>query len=339
SVRTRVTPRRSRAGEGLQPQPEHHRPALQEDPPGHLGPPSRPVREDDRDLDEAQAGPVAQVGDLDLEGVPAGAPRGPIDSQQGPSAEALEPARAVPDRDAQEHTCVQAAESGYQAPHRRTRDGAAPIHAARPDDYVGGFGRRDEAAQVLHTMREVGVHLNDVFVLTGQCIPEAGEVCRREAVFVPPMNNVDAGLSLGEAVGDLAGAVRRVVVNDHHIQVGPQDKDAAHQPCQVLTLVVGGDDHHRAGRTARSLSIALCSLQHAELADDHRHVLRLPSQPDPSATSTGSWYVLLVARLAPPSAGPRQSQAAWGTVHYTAWACPGRSRVGPLARTRARRLY
>ena len=62
-------------------------------------------------------------------------------------------------------------------------------------------------------MREVAVHLEDQLGPVGERAAEAGDVRRAEAFLPRPVQDGDEVELLGEPVGDLAGAVGRVVVD------------------------------------------------------------------------------------------------------------------------------
>ncbi len=64
------------------------------------------------------------------------------------------------------------------------------------------------------------------------------------------MTSIRPGILRGQPVGDLAGAVRRGVVDDHHAEAVVREHPA-HQHRQVVALVVGGNDDEDAWRASR----------------------------------------------------------------------------------------
>jgi len=95
-------------------------------------------------------------------------------------------------------------------------------------------------------MREVGVHLEDALGAHLEGTPEPGDVGLAEALLRVAMEHRDVGEVTRELVGDLAGAVRRVVVDDERMQgdaLAVRDlADTGHRVTDVLSLVVGGED-------------------------------------------------------------------------------------------------
>src|SRR5262245_49154837 len=174
-------------------------------------------------------------------------------------------------------------------------------------------------------MREVGVHLDYVFVLTCQGIPKPRQVRRRETPLPLPMNDADTRLSPSQAIGDLPGAVRGVVVHDQHVQIGPRDEDSAHEPLQVLTLVVGRDDHHGAGGTARSLSAASDTPSSPTIMKMSYLVLR--NRPNRQHRSVGGTSCSLPRGRVPPRApnSPRPHGARRTPGQGVSWAARRRA--------------
>src|SRR5262249_8227418 len=68
--------------------------------------------------------------------------------------------------------------------------------------------------------------------------PEAGEVRRTEPFLHRPVENADVVELLGEAIGELTGAVGRVVVDDEDVHALVAER--AQHRVEVLALVVRG---------------------------------------------------------------------------------------------------
>ena len=60
------------------------------------------------------------------------------------------------------------------------------------------------------------------------------------------VQDVDAGVALGQLVGDLAGAVGRVVIDDEDVRMRNSGMDALEDPGKVLALVVSRQEHEHA---------------------------------------------------------------------------------------------
>ena len=83
-------------------------------------------------------------------------------------------------------------------------------------------------------MGEVGVHLHDVARARAEGMPEAGQVGRSQPGSFGAVQHLDLRVLGGEAVGQAAGAVGRVVVDD-------QDAKACRRGV-AQNVVCGGDD-------------------------------------------------------------------------------------------------
>src|SRR5512138_2407469 len=95
-------------------------------------------------------------------------------------------------------------------------------------------------------VREVRVHLEEPVVAALETPAEAGDVGGAEPQLPCPMHHMDAAGLGREPVGDFAGAVRRCVVDDEHLEaliLLEHERDDARQ---VLALVVCGNDHQPA---------------------------------------------------------------------------------------------
>ena len=92
-------------------------------------------------------------------------------------------------------------------------------------------------------MGEVGVHLQHQPGPRGERPPEPGDVGGPEPFLVAPVQDADVGEPFGEAVGALAGAVGRAVVDDQDPRVGGQVRPRRRdERFDVGRLVVGRQD-------------------------------------------------------------------------------------------------
>ena len=104
-------------------------------------------------------------------------------------------------------------------------------------------------------MGEVGVHLDDPLGAAVEGDAEAGQVGGPEALLARRGGAPTIDSSGREAVGDLAGAVGRVVVDDQDPPRGGQLLEhGADDPLEVLGLVVGREDDPDVRRPGRRRS-------------------------------------------------------------------------------------
>jgi hypothetical protein len=101
-------------------------------------------------------------------------------------------------------------------------------------------------------VREVGVHLEDQVGPVGERHVEAGEVGAPESLLVRPVEHADALDLPGQAIGDLTGAVGRVVVHDQDRVLEPGAlqlrQGGPNERLDVLGLVVGREDEPGSGQ-------------------------------------------------------------------------------------------
>jgi hypothetical protein len=239
-------------GPRTRPQLDHAPGRLERDLRGHLRAAGLTVAEHDRQLDDLQPEPQGAVRQLDLEAVAVGTDRAVAELPQPLCAEALEPAREVPDRHAEHGARVPAAEARDEPARRGPVLDAAAVDVARAEDDVGApAGGVQQPRQVGRVVREVRVHLDDVAGAASERVVEAGHVGRAEAALARPVQHLDLLVPGGEAVRDVAGAVGRRVVDHEDAQAlgrgGQRGPHAGHHPLEVRGLVVRRQHHpHRA---------------------------------------------------------------------------------------------
>ena len=89
-------------------------------------------------------------------------------------------------------------------------------------------------------MGEVGIHLEDQLVITGQCVLEALNVgCPQPALLRPVDDVYSTWMKVLESLGDSSGAIGGIVV-DHQDAETAVGKDGIDQPLYVGSFVVGG---------------------------------------------------------------------------------------------------
>ena len=231
--------------------PQHHAPRhvgrLEDHAARHLRLADAPFDEDDRDLADRAAAAVRLVEHLDEERVAVR--DDPLERHLGQrfAAPAAEAAGAVGDRHPGHAADVAVGEGAQDQPVQRPVDDADALQVARADDQVMAAAQRHlhHLGQVLGIVREVRVHLADEVLGAGARQRQRLDVGAAEPLLAGAVQHLDAvGELAGQRVGDLAGAVGRLVVDHHHAEAGMRD-DVAHQPGQVLPLVVGRNQDER----------------------------------------------------------------------------------------------
>ena len=115
---------------------------------------------------------------------------------------------------------------------------------------------------------------------------EPGDVRLAQAGLLGPVHDLDVRVGLGQLVGDVAGAIRAVVVHHQQVGLGQRCPDPARDRLQVLPLVVGRhDDDGPADRLIGGwmwLCHCLClslRLVNRRLTDGGRHDIPAPEFP------------------------------------------------------------
>ncbi len=173
--------------------------------------------EGDRHLDDGEVRPHGPPGEVGLEAVPLGGDVLQADDVQRVGTVDPEARGGVVHRHPEEHLDVEVAAHRERLAVQRPVDDRPAAHPPRADHHVGLRGRGEELGQVLRAVRTVGVHLDDGVVAPVQGPREPLEVRRAEPLLARPVDDVHPWLALGEGVGDRAGPVGRVVVEDHDV--------------------------------------------------------------------------------------------------------------------------
>src|SRR4051812_42056931 len=189
-------------------QRRHFPHCFERDPCVHLGFSHPALPENDRDLDNAEAGLDCAVCELDLEAIAVRMDRVQVESLEDGAPEALEAAGEVahvePENCARVPGAAAADESPQQSPvgHGAARDVAGAQHQ------VGAvLGRRDQPWQVGGVVREVRVHFEHQVGSACERVLEAGQVGAAEALLAGAVEHRDRIELACELVGDRAGAV------------------------------------------------------------------------------------------------------------------------------------
>ena len=106
----------------------------------------------------------------------------------------------------------------------------------------------NQVGHALGIVAEVGVHGADVLVAVLQSELEAGLVGSAQPQLARAMEDMDAFIAGGDGVGDVAGAVGRVVVDNRHVHIAGQRAQLPDETGQIFTFVVGRHDHQRRSR-------------------------------------------------------------------------------------------
>lgn len=183
---------------------------------------------------------------LDLEGITLEADGVEVDGLQHAAAVAHEARRGVVDGQARDDAHVFRGEVGHQHASHGPVHHVHAAHVARTDGHVGsllGTGLV-EAGQVLGVVAEVGVHLEDVFVVVLQRPTEACDVGRAQAQLAATLHHEQAvgELFALQAADNLGRTVGRPVFDDQDVETMLQGKDGPYDVLDILPLVVGRDD-------------------------------------------------------------------------------------------------
>ena len=183
---------------------------------------------------------------LDLEGIALEADGVEVDGLQHAAAVAHEARRGVVDGQARNDAHVFRGEVGHQHASHGPVHHVHAAHVARADGHVGpllGTGLV-EAGQVLGVVAEVGVHLEDVFVVVLQRPAEACDVGCAQAQLAATLHHEQAVGELFslQAADNLGRTVGRPVFDDQDVEPMLQGKDGPQDVLDILPLVVGRDD-------------------------------------------------------------------------------------------------
>src|SRR5262249_58180615 len=112
--------------------------------------------------------------------------------------------------------------------------------------------------EVARVVAEVAVHVHEVVVVVLHRVAHGSKNSGAEAELASAVQDVDARVGGGQLVGQLAGAVGRVVVDDQHLGGRQHLPNLREQRREVVALVVGGERDENArgtrGRHGRSFA-------------------------------------------------------------------------------------
>ncbi|EAU64893.1 hypothetical protein STIAU_5457 [Stigmatella aurantiaca DW4/3-1] len=270
-------------------QPPHHGEGLEEDLPAHLRVADPPILENDGHLLDGEALLEGAVGEFDLERVAGALHLAELDGLQHPAVKALEAARQIVGVHPENGARVERAAAADELPAN------APVHRAPPRDVARAqhqvcspLGRIENRREVPRIVAEVRVHLDDVGVARIERPAEGGQIGAAKPLLLLPVKHPDARLLGRQRVGDLPGAIRRVVIDDEDVHPGLGLEHRTGDGLDVLRFVVGGDADQRSVHGAAGHSRA--------------------GVPSPSNFDRGRQQ--LQHRLRSPDGGARSSQPA-----------------------------
>lgn len=123
-------------------------------------------------------------------------------------------------------------------------------HVARTYGNVGAIlgARLAQAHQVGGIVREIGVHLEDVFIVHFEGAAEARYVSRPQAQLSFALYNMDAARKFGHlALHYVGGPVGRIVVDHKHVESHRKVHHGVDYGGRVLFLVIHRNDYERVG--------------------------------------------------------------------------------------------
>jgi len=222
----------------------HSSQGLGSDLPAHLRVAADALDELDRDLAHAQPEPQAARHHVGLEHVARALHRIQVDGLEGRPAEQPVARRGVAHVHPQQHPDVEVPSAREQLSPERPVHDTATRDPPRADHEVGVAQGVEQQVELLGLVGPVGVHLADHVVPLVERDPEPVLVRRPEAALLGAVQDLDGVVARGQLVGDLAGAVGRVVVDDQHPpRIGQVGEDRGDDLLEVAGLVVGRQDH------------------------------------------------------------------------------------------------
>src|SRR5262245_60965579 len=221
----------------------YQRGGLEDDATVHFGDPGATVHEHDRDLLDPESTLPAAKRHLDLESVPLGADPVERNALERAPAEALETPGRVGERHAGDEARVHVRAVREDEPRQRPVDDGDAVQVARAQHDVGILRGLEELADGVGVVREVGVHLEHELGAVRERVAEPVPVRRAESELPRAPDQVDARRLRLPRLHESRGPVGRAVVHHQHVQSVREPQQALQQRIDVVTLVVGGDDH------------------------------------------------------------------------------------------------
>src|SRR5215471_2579656 len=93
-------------------------------------------------------------------------------------------------------------------------------------------------------MREIGVHLHDDFVMIIKCPAESFLISLAQSFFPLPMQNFYLGIFFSYLFGELAGAVRGIIIDNQNIEIQLLLRYFCNKSRYVVFLVVSRNQNN-----------------------------------------------------------------------------------------------
>ena len=95
-------------------------------------------------------------------------------------------------------------------------------------------------------MTEVSIHLEDMGVIALQRPPEPRQISPPQPLLTRPMQHKNPPIGRSPRIGQLPGAIGRIVIHHQHIGHRQRRVHRVEQAGQILALVIGRDHHQGA---------------------------------------------------------------------------------------------
>src|SRR3569623_2970017 len=126
----------------------------------------------------------------------------------------------------------------------------APRDIPRPDHHIdlplaAAIHPLEQGRQIARMMAEVGIHVDDEFILMIEGILQPGDDGCAEAKLPRAMDAANPWIACCLGVAPLPRTVRAAVVDAHQVALWRVLEDRRHEPGQVLDFVVSRDRYKR----------------------------------------------------------------------------------------------
>ena len=214
--------------------------------------PEPAVLEDDRDLEDREAGVVHTPDHLLEERIARRAHVERVDRLEHGTAVAAKARGAVVHGNAQQPARVEVGEARQRAAAERPVGDPSAGDITGSDHHVVLSGDFEHVRQVARVMAVVAVHREHAVVAVLEPVAEAGEVGGAESQLARAAQEMQARLVAAGRLHEIARTVRAVVVYHQHVELRVLREHVGTERKHVLRLVVGGQDDQRAhGSRAR----------------------------------------------------------------------------------------
>src|SRR6266566_881473 len=113
-----------------------------------------------------------------------------------------------------------------------------PLTKRLSKDQVGIFNLLQKVREIAWVMRKVGIHLECGIISTLNGIFKPCNVGGAKTEFTGAVQYVDLRILCMNLVGELAGTIRRVIVNNQNIGSGRKRKYLLKQRAQIIKFVI-----------------------------------------------------------------------------------------------------